>query len=49
MLVARASPAPKMPRRERHRIYAHQYLGCSVKNKTMRAQSLNDIPVSDGT
>jgi hypothetical protein len=25
MLVARASPAPKMPCRERHRIYAHQH------------------------
>ena len=25
MLVARASPAPEMPRRERHRIYVHQY------------------------
>jgi len=25
MLVARASPAPKIPRRLRHRIYASQY------------------------
>jgi hypothetical protein len=26
MRLARASPAPRIPRRERHRIYAHQYL-----------------------
>ena len=32
MLVARASPAPKMPCRERHRIYAHQYLGRRLRD-----------------
>src|ERR671924_1802001 len=28
MLVARALPGPKTPRRKRHRIYAHDHLGC---------------------
>ena len=30
MLVARALPVPKIPRRERHRIYAHDHLGATL-------------------
>src|SRR5436309_14222114 len=31
MLVARALPGPKTPRRKRHRIYVHDHLGNAVR------------------
>src|SRR2546429_7622369 len=34
MLVARALPGPKTPRRKRHRIYAHDHLGSIRRPKT---------------
>src|SRR5216110_527860 len=34
MLVARALPGPKTPRRKRHRIYAHDHLG-SYRNPSV--------------
>src|SRR5881396_1955579 len=35
MLVARASPGPKIPCRERHRIYVHDHLGPSANRSSL--------------
>jgi len=39
MLVARALPGPKTPRRKRHRNYAHDHLGLLLQFRLKRANS----------